>query len=790
MVTINIVPKEVAPPVIDTFAPSTGKVGELYSYTVAAPAWDQLAEDYMGAGSGHDKYIEGADWLSFKGELGDSDLTILGTPTEAGTYTVTVGFWKTSDHYQKSNIRIQWTIEVSEAPPTYTVSFDPNGGTGEITPQTVEPGVSIKLPQSGFNKSGHILKGWTLGSTSGTFYDIGATYAVNSNAVFYAQWVQEPSGDHGAPTELKVGETYDFSPNMQSSIWPLYLEVNNNRYYSINYTGPDWLEQTGDKRQLRFQGTPTEPGTYHVTVILNGDNSTYVNASKVEWYIIVTEDIPDRFTASFNVNGGTGTVPSKDAQPNNAITLPSDGVSKSGYTLIGWSEGSVSGPTYNLGSIYTMTSDVTFYAKWVANSNLVVFDANGGIGDITYIAATNDTVTLPSEGFTKTGHILAGWYLSENPDSIYAPGYTYLISGQTTMYAYWISNNTSYVTVTYNANGGTGNISSQILESGNSVVLPQSGFNKSGNNITGWNINADGSGIGYDLGAHVVVTSNKTFYAQWSSAEAADVTVTFNLNGGYGSVASQTVKAGSVINQPSTPVRDGHIFKGWRVIGGADWDFTKPVSESMTLMAQWDQHFTITNNYLIVNVTVNAKYAGGIHTVNWGDGTKETKTGSTFSHTYSSASAGRIVITTAVNDQTPLSSSLPYNLTSQPVFTVTFINGEQVVKITVIDGKTVAVPEEILVPPGHKITGWYTDADFNTEYNFDAPITKNITLYAKVVSGDTSQDNNNLIWFIIATLVVLIICALALILFKVKGIPIAVVVAIVYICILYLLGMI
>ena len=688
--------------------------------------------------------------------------TVSGTPSSSGTVYLrqAVNGMLQSGEYGAVMYFVTYTI----SSPVCSVTFAANGGSGSVSSQTVQPGTEITLPQSGFTKTGHILAGWNLNSVSGTFYDIGSKYVVNSDVTFYADWISVTSGDHGAPLECKAGEEYSFIPDMQTSAWILYLEVSGNSYYEINYDGPEWLDQTGSKKQLRFEGVPLDTGVYLVSIYLTGPASGIENYSKQEWYITVTEDVPDSYTVSFDSNYGTGSVPSQTVLPNNAVILPSSGIMRSGYTLTGWCEGLL-GPVYNLGSLYTVASDITFYAEWTADSNLVVFDANGGSGNITYIAATGDSVTLPSEGFVRDGYFLAGWILS---DTVYSPGYVYLVSGAVTMYAYWSPVDSSYVTVTYNANGGSSSLSEQTVESGKTIALPSSGFNKAQSSLTGWNSSDDGSGVSYDIGEKVRVVSDVTFYAQWEEA-SENVTVTFSLNGGSGSVASQTVHTGDVISKPSDPVRDGYIFTSWRAVGGSEWDFNNPVTESMTLIAQWQQHFTLSVNYLIINVTVSKDYAGLIHTVDWGDGVTETKTGSTFSHTYDSASAGRIVITTALNDQKSVSSGLPYNLTDEEIHTVTFVYEDKITKVTVTRGSIVKVPDVF-----EEEAGWYLDKEFRERYEF-LPVTSDITLYGYIIP----EEDDSLL-FIIVTIAAVVLSVLSAIMFRVKGIPLIIIIALGY----------
>ena len=73
------------------------------------------------------------------------------------------------------------------------------------------------------------------------------------------------------------------------------------------------------------------------------------------------------------------------------------------------------------------------------------------------------------------------------------------------------------VTITYNANGGEGEMKPQAVESGVEVKLIANAFTKAGSDFTGWNEAADGSGKAYADGATVAPTGNLTLYAQWQA---------------------------------------------------------------------------------------------------------------------------------------------------------------------------------------------------------------------------------------------------------------------------------
>lgn len=67
-------------------------------------------------------------------------------------------------------------------------------------------------------------------------------------------------------------------------------------------------------------------------------------------------------------------------------------------------------------------------------------------------------------------------------------------------------------------------------------------------------------------------------------------TISFNLAGGQGSTSRITVDSGDYIAQkPADPTREGYVFAGWKTSDGEDFSFDEPVTESVTLIAMWEQ---------------------------------------------------------------------------------------------------------------------------------------------------------------------------------------------------------
>ena len=104
-----------------------------------------------------------------------------------------------------------------------------------------------------------------------------------------------------------------------------------------------------------------------------------------------------------------------------------------------------------------------------------------------------------------------------------------------------------------------------------------------GYNFGGWFKDADCEQP-FDWDSSVI--AHTTLYAKW---DIKTYTVVYDLAQGTGDIESPvTVEHGKTLQIPATPERDGFIFMGWQ-LNGADWDFTKPVTGDMTLVAVWEE---------------------------------------------------------------------------------------------------------------------------------------------------------------------------------------------------------
>lgn len=75
----------------------------------------------------------------------------------------------------------------------YTITFDANGGSGVMPPQTVESGTRYTLPACGFGvPAGKVFKSWSI---DGIEYAPGQTYEVDGSITVYAVWKDASSGE-------------------------------------------------------------------------------------------------------------------------------------------------------------------------------------------------------------------------------------------------------------------------------------------------------------------------------------------------------------------------------------------------------------------------------------------------------------------------------------------------------------------------------------------------------------------------------------------------------------------
>ena len=244
--------------------------------------------------------------------------------------------------------------------------------------------------------------------------------------------------------------------------------------------------------------------------------------------------------------------------------------SEIGYTNSGYSSSSNSGAS----GVYT----ITFYA-------------NGGEGTLESISAeAGQYVVLPSaesasKSISRKGYKLLGF--SDNTDIAY-PLYDYKMPYENVkLFAVW---EPDIFTVTYNSNGGTGQLSRAEVRYGDSVHLPKDvSIYREGLFLTGW---AKTNNAKSALKSLTMPAENLTLYAVWSKKPpTAKITLHYDDK-----VQVIEVEIGSTLDMLDDfgVTKDGEIVSGWYFENSPVRVEDLDVSEDCDLYAKWQSATYIT----------------------------------------------------------------------------------------------------------------------------------------------------------------------------------------------------
>ena len=87
-----------------------------------------------------------------------------------------------------SSVSVSLTVDIPKKP-SYTVSYNANGGSGAPSSQTKWYGTTLTLSNTKPTRSGYNFKGWGASSTAtSAIYSAGGKYTANASATLYAVW--------------------------------------------------------------------------------------------------------------------------------------------------------------------------------------------------------------------------------------------------------------------------------------------------------------------------------------------------------------------------------------------------------------------------------------------------------------------------------------------------------------------------------------------------------------------------------------------------------------------------
>ena len=303
---------------------------------------------------------------------------------------------------------------------------------------------------------------------------------------------------------------------------------------------------------------------------------------------LVTTTYKNKSTATFdimyNANGGTGMM-SETPKPYNVNyrLLKNQFAAPTHMQFKCWD---VNGEEIDADTLIEITSDKLIKAVWETAQYTISFDANGGSGSIADIVKEyGDTCALPANsGLTAPqGQQFKCWSIAGVERAV---GYEFTVAENVTVLAVWEDIPVETYTVTYKANGGSGedvvvnDLAGTYTPAANTFAAPEH------QRFAGWATTADGKVITTPT---IVVEADIELFAIWQ-----DITfsITFAAEDGSGSMpVVNVIEDGSyVLPENAFTAPAGKQFAGWNIFGktyAAGYELNN-INQDLRVAAIWE----------------------------------------------------------------------------------------------------------------------------------------------------------------------------------------------------------
>ena len=464
----------------------------------------------------------------------------------ATTSTATTASYQPGANYTSNSGKTFYAVWASNAPTTYTVSYNANGGSGAPASQTKTKDVTLTLSSTKPTRSGYTFKGWSSSSTATTAtYSAGGSYTSNAAITLYAVW-QKNAVTYTVSYNANGGSG---APASQTKTENVTLTLSSGKPTRSGYTFLGWsTSSTATTASYQPGGKYSGNAALSLYAVWQKNASTY--------------------TVSYNANGGSGAPSSQTKTENVTLTLSSTVPTRSGYSFIGWAPNSTATTAmYYPGGSYTINAGATLYAVWscghesysreyvtgcdwneVCDNCGAVISSGTTHGPYTYGAwtyysasqhkrtkscnygdystaeyASHSTSTVYEE-YSATQHKVYSYCATCNHSvgSVSYANHSFttstsggVITKTCSVCGYVETSNQTY-TVSFNANGGSGAPSSQTKTHGTALTLSSVKPTRSGYSFLGWSTSSTATSATYSAGGSFTTNANTTLYAVWS----------------------------------------------------------------------------------------------------------------------------------------------------------------------------------------------------------------------------------------------------------------------------------
>ena len=470
-------------------------------------------------------------------------------------------------------------VTLTPASGSINITFDSDGGT-DPDPISRDSGETFAFPGAG-TKANYIFKGWSSDGGT-TVYAEGATSpAVVDDIEYVAIWQTEGTeADPYTVTEARAAITSGlgvkgaYATGIVSAINEAYSAEYSNITFSFSVDGDTNSDQL---KAYRCTGTDAADVTVGDTVVVTGNlilhSSDYEFAqgcvlTELTHPVVVTHDVT--YSAGSN---GSGSYVHADQTEGTYSLLPFaslTGVSaSSGYRFKSYTlNGDERAPGYE----FTLDSDVSITVNFevipsgteVSTTIADYASNNSWVNSTTqYFTINLDPVTLTAAGGGNTGK----YYSSDESWRLYA---------------------SSNDTLTISVPSGCTLVSTTLTFSGTLTF--------GGNNVSsGSEVSLSGTSAVFTVTANVKITEISVLY----SGSAASYTITYDSNGGSGTMESTTGSNPAVASCTFT-APSGKEFSKWNSQSdgeGDDYAVGATVSQNITLYAIWSNQAVNPSEY-------------------------------------------------------------------------------------------------------------------------------------------------------------------------------------------------
>lgn len=299
----------------------------------------------------------------------------------------------------------------------------------------------------------------------------------------------------------------------------------------------------GDNNMLSDNSfTPKTNETFNLTVVLS-DKTITVWEDGVLKVTGTCGDKPDFASFLYDLSGagaGNFTIGTCSYEPNNYLEADYDNI--------------------RVYAVAAETADEVRAARMGYESYTVTYHANNGTEEKQEkLCRAGADYTVEDNLFSYDGYRFTGWNTTAKGDGTpRAAKESFKLEGAVDLYAQWEKNSH---TVTFHENGGRGTMEEQIVLFGSSANLNECGFARTGYTFAGWATEETGSVIYQDGAQLPELHGDLELWAVWT---AKQYTVTFDQNGGEGTMSEQELTFGTAENLTENAyTRHGYTFAGW-----------------------------------------------------------------------------------------------------------------------------------------------------------------------------------------------------------------------------------